>query len=175
MATTLVNDLRTGPDDLVALLLACHDRIRTFAALGVAVAEGCHAEALVRDACARAARYFREAYPLHVADEELSILPRLRDHDPHLDAALTQMADEHARHTPLVAALIAACERLLAQPAEAWDLAAFGPLSEQLVAELGEHLALEEARVFPAVAALPAPVQAEVVAELRARRTGAAR
>src|SRR4051812_25565021 len=84
------------PPDIVDILLECHERIRSFTGLArrLASTHGLSEEE-VRDAAARVTRYFSEALPLHVADEEQSILPRLSGRSPELDAALNGMQREH--------------------------------------------------------------------------------
>jgi hypothetical protein len=48
--------------------------------------------------------------------------------------------------------------------------AALGQATGALRAAFEEHLEAEERAIFPAVRALPAPVQAQILVELRARR-----
>lgn len=64
--------------DLVALLMDCHARIRHFAKLAHRIGVDLEATPANRsEACLAVERYFTEALPLHVQDEEESILPRL--------------------------------------------------------------------------------------------------
>lgn len=157
-----------GDDASLAGLLAdCHERIRRFAAMAATLAASSDAPAAdVADTARAIRRYFAEALPLHKADEEESILPRLRGQDVTLDAALAQMHAEHHEHQPLVDAVIAACDAIAAGTAPA----ALAAPAAALVAATTTHLAAEEATIFPAAAALPADVQATIVTELRARR-----
>lgn len=156
---------------LVELLAECHHRIRTFAALAetLAVQERLPA-AEVREACERAARYFSTALPLHVRDEEDSLAPRLRSAPSPVAAAIADMEREHGEHHSPVAELVAALGALAASPGpqtrRALELRA-GPLRQAFE----RHLVAEERWIFPEVAAWPVGVQAEVLAELRARRT----
>lgn len=158
-----------GGDSLAGLLAACHERIRRFSAMATALAASptAAAPADVADTARAIRRYFAEALPLHLADEEESLLPRLRGHDPALDAALARMHAEHRDHQPLVDAVIAACDAIAAGAAAPATLAA---PAAALAAATESHLAAEEATIAPAVAALPADVQATIVTELRARR-----
>ena len=151
---------RDGGESLIELLSACHDRIRRFAAMAVALAANPGAPDAAETAAA-IRRYFTEALPLHERDEEESLAPRLRGHDGAVDLALGAMLHEHGENRALVAAVLDACAApaTLASPAAA------------LAAHLEAHLAGEEAVIFPAVAALPADVQAAIAGELRARRT----
>src|SRR5687767_1769374 len=108
---------RAGGGDAVDELRACHDRIRSFTALARRLGEtpGVPPGA-VADAAARVRRYFAEALPRHVEDEEHSILPRLRGRSLALDTALAAMHGEHAAQGPREAELIALCDQLIADP-----------------------------------------------------------
>ncbi len=160
-------------EDPVGLLLECHQRIRTFAALASRLAAAADAGPdEVRDAAQRVRRYFAEALPLHAEDEEESILPRLRGRDPALDEALATMAREHREHEAPLARVRAACRTLERDPAALPRVA--GPLAAaaaELAAHFDQHLAREEAVIFPAMRRLlPASDDAAVVREMRARR-----
>lgn len=162
---------RSGePETLLSLLGACHERIRSFIALGVRVAEPGHAPAQRADACARVARYFAVALPLHVRDEEDSLLPRLRGRAPALDAALAALAHEHALHEAYLAALLDGCAEVASHGPTDAALARVAEASARLAPLLEQHLGAEEAEVFPHVQALPEPEQRAILAELRARR-----
>ncbi len=163
-----------GGESLVESLAACHQRIRRFVELAAVIASPDAARRPARElgeAAAAVHRYFAIALPLHVADEDLSLTPRLVGRDPVVDAALARLAVEHADHEPALARLCELTSALAADPARH---AALGPVLAPLAAELRAgfeaHLALEEAVVFPAVAGLPAADQAAIVRELRDRR-----
>lgn len=160
------------PEDLAGLLLDCHARIRHF--LRVAVEVGARqdlSDPAVVDACQRVERYFTQALPLHVADEEESLLPRLNGLDPELDRRLEAMRAEHETHDPLVAGLLAASGATREAPADPAARQALREAAERLTAALEPHLQAEEAVVLPAVRARLSPAaQAEVISELRARR-----
>jgi iron-sulfur cluster repair protein YtfE (RIC family) len=144
---------RTTGNDVVDLLAACHERIRKFSAMACAIANGQGAD--LRQAAGAVRRYFAEAFPLHVADEEeLLELPQ-------------RIHDEHISHAADVDRLVALCTQIEAGapvPAE------LGPLAEKLRTELDEHLAIEERDVFPAIRALPDDVRARMRDAIRARR-----
>ena len=148
--------------DVVAQLLECHGRIRAQLALAARLAAAPGAPDLA-DAAARVRRYFADALPRHVADEDEELIPRLRGRDPALDAALATMHRDHAGHDAAVARLVAACDAL--------DLPAIAAAAAALDALLTPHLALEEATIFPAIRALPAADHAAIAAAMRARRT----
>ncbi|AKU91160.1 hemerythrin domain-containing protein [Vulgatibacter incomptus] len=158
--------------DLVDLLLDCHARIRSFAALARIAgerADATHAE--VVDACERVERYFGIALPLHVADEEESILPRLRGVSPEVDRALADMHAQHAAHQAGLHAMLSASAAVRQDPGDAAKRATLVAAAAPLEREFAEHLALEETVLFPAIRReWSADVQAEVVRELRARR-----
>src|SRR5215475_8091586 len=105
------------PSDVVDLLLECHERIRNF--LGLACKLGKAQEPAmdeIRDAASRVTRYFSEALPLHVADEEQSILPRLSGRSVELDETLQSMHSEHLEHDAQLQTLLATCSTLRASP-----------------------------------------------------------
>ncbi len=153
-----------GEGDVVDSLLDCHRRIRAFLAMAARVGQGGDPADQVAEACAQIGRYFREAMPRHVADEEESILPRLRGRAADIDAALAGMHEQHAAHEEHVAELAAAVAAPEARPRIATAAAA-------LEEALAPHLDLEEAIVFPAIRRLlTAQDLADIAAEMRARR-----
>lgn len=158
-------------ETLVGLLLECHERIRRFSRLSVELSRRADLpEAEVVDACARCERYFGEALPLHVADEEESLLPRLRGEA--VDEALATMHAQHDEHRPVLVELLESLRALRAAPSSAQARTQLGAVAARVADEFEQHLTLEEQVLFPAVAALEAGVQRQVVAELRARRGG---
>ncbi len=162
---------RVPPTTALTWLTECHQRIRTFGELLERVAGDATLTLPQRsEACLQAARYFREALPLHVADEEQSVAPRLRGIDAAADAALDKMIRQHLEHGPLLEEVLALAVRIAAAPEEDSARTALAPLAGRLRAELEQHLALEERTWFPLVAAWPASLQQEVASELRQRR-----
>ena len=143
---------RTTGEDAVDLLAACHERIRKFSAMACAIAK---AQGDVREAAGAVRRYFAEAFPLHVADEEELLELPARIHD------------EHVAHAPLIDRLVALCAGIEAGGPVPPEL---GPLAEQLRKELDEHLSIEERDVFPAIRALPDAERARMREAIRARR-----
>lgn len=152
-------------DDPVAFLSAEH--ARQFALLS-------HLERLARAPGARGARMMAQALlrwlemelPLHIADEERSLHPRLRPHDA--TAALRRLSAEHERDARLVAPVVAGLRQLaagaLAGGGFAGATGTFARLHRQ-------HLAFEEAVVRPLARAVLTPEAArELAAEMAARR-----
>ncbi|BCL77141.1 hypothetical protein JHS3_28770 [Jeongeupia sp. HS-3] len=143
-----------GFDTPIAMLIACHDRVRHYAALLPKLAEhvsthGADAEAA--RAAAAVLRYFDVAAPLHHQDEDDLLFPLLHERG---DEALRGAIDElHAEHDVLGAQWQALRPALIA-------------LTEGRAATLGEdaarcfasdypaHAAREELEVYPCVAVL---------------------
>ena len=97
-----------GDETLVEVLMACHARIRRFTALAITLAAPATASrpaAEIADGADAVRRYLAVALPLHIADEDASITPRLLAHDPALGPALDRMHAEHEAHAPLLTAL----------------------------------------------------------------------
>jgi len=146
--------------DLVGALAACHERIRSACKAACAVAASTEE---AREESEAVRRYFTLALPHHVADEDLSLAPRLAGKDPLLDATLARLAADHRAHEALVARVVEAIDL--------GDRDALRRVAPALEAAFLEHLAEEEAVVFPAIGARLSPdEQAAVRAEMRARR-----
>ena len=143
---------RTVNEDVVDLLLACHERIRSFIAMARRIATS---GGDVREPAGQVKRYFAEAFPLHVADEEELLTIPQRIHD------------DHVKHTPEVERLVAMCAAIEQGAAVPPALA---PLAEKLERELEEHLQIEERDVFPAVRQLPEAERNRIRDAIRARR-----
>lgn len=163
-----------GEEDALDLLVACHARIRSFTQLALALArsEGLTDEAVAESAAA-VGRYFSLALPLHVADEDDSMMPRLlrAPGAVALAAPLAQMAREHVEIEASLAALNPVWEQLAAEPhrldAQRGAFVVL-PAFERLI--LG-HLELEEREIFPVLRAQLGPVEMLALkAEFRARR-----
>lgn len=162
--------------DLVGSLRECHGRIRSFLDLASALVERQNAErAQLVDAAQRVQRYFAEAFPLHVADEEETLLPLLGGRDPEVDRALSQMRDDHGDHAADVARLVAVTEAIAAAPetleARRDEL---GGIVSQLRDDLLPHLDLEESVIFPALESLLTDAERDAARDaIRARRVAA--
>lgn len=164
---------RAHETSLVALLASCHEKIRAFSALAVALASRDDlGDADVIDGCVRCERYFEDALPLHVTDEDESLGPRLREVAPDVVYALEAMSSEHAQHVGAVAALCDALRAMRETGSSPVTRAALYAVASPLERAFAEHLALEERVIFPAISArLSAESQAAIVRELRARRS----
>ena len=162
-------------EDAVSLLLGCHERIRHFTEVGMRLAESAHAPAKDRADAARAVlRYYTIALPLHEADENESVYPRLKQALPPGELALAnqQMVDQHADIDATVADLVPMWERIERDPQ---SQAEFGERlrlrTEHLQSLWNAHLALEEEQIVPAMRKYLAPEQlSQIAQEMRDRR-----
>ena len=164
--------MRRTAADLVGLLLDCHRRIRRFVRLAEEIGRRSDlAPADVVEACRQCERYFREALPRHVEDEEQTLFPRLRGLTRPVDDALELMRAQHEEHEQALALLLDALDRVAREPSDASGRAALAAAASPLARAFEEHLALEERVIFPAVQELlPAEARAAALDELRARR-----
>jgi iron-sulfur cluster repair protein YtfE (RIC family) len=158
--------------DLVDMLLECHARIRMFSDLAVAISERMLAPlAEVSDVCTRVERYFGDALPLHVRDEEESILPRLRGRSSAIDAMLDRMHEQHEIHDRLIERLLDASAAVRVAPGDPAVRAALHTVATPLRAVLEPHLVTEEELIFPAIRDLVSPEEQEaIISELKERR-----
>lgn len=164
-----------APEDAATLLLDCHQRIRTFTAMAVRLPS---ASAAPRDeiaeATARVRRYFTVALPLHAADEDHSLAPRLRAAGPSREVAeaLAEMTHQHGLIEATIAALDPLWAAVIADPGTlATHAGALAEHAAKLEAQWAPHLALEETVIFPALRATLAPEAMVVILdEMRVRR-----
>jgi hemerythrin-like domain-containing protein len=164
---------KTPATDFVGMLLECHGRIRTFSATARRLGEATDVPPeQVREAAHSVRRYFDEALPQHVEDEEETVVPRLRGRDAELDVALERMSREHSAHEPALSALLSLCRRLEATPEQHAELRdELSAVATALEQELGAHLAHEEATIIAAIPRLlSSQEQAVMIEELRHRR-----
>ncbi len=163
---------RATSEDAVELLVECHGRIRKFLGFARALADKPEAPASeVRAVAGQIRRYFSVALPLHIADEEELITPRLATANDAVARALATMHGDHAAHAAEIARLVALCSELEREPARLAQRA--GELhasAVQCTADLEPHLELEERVVFPALRHLPATQRDEIRHGMRARR-----
>lgn len=151
MFQTLVRRLRKD-GALVDVLVDCHDRIRAFVDLAVEVGEsGELGGAELADAAARTQRYFTKALPLHVQDEEASILPRLRGRTSRIDAALARMHEQHGIYDGMVRRVCVHSQALAGNPNDRAAREALATVARPLRLFLHEHLAAEEKVLFPQI------------------------
>lgn len=162
------------PSGIVELLLECHERIRSFVALAKRLGEvEKPTDDEIRDAARSVRRYFAEALPLHVQDEEHSVLPRLRGRDALVDGALDKMQTEHLAHRQLLESIVSTCRALEASPdRHAMLRQALADTASDMEREFGVHLQQEEETILPAIDRwISAEEQENMVVELRQRRS----
>ena len=155
-----------------ALLLECHQRIRDFCSLARRLAAREVPDDVTAEAAHRVHRYFTEALPLHAADEDETLEPRLRGRSRDLDAALDRMSDEHQAHQPLVARVCEFTRVLATAPAELTSIATeLSTATLALERQLLDHIEHEERTIIPAIAEyLPPRTRESIVAQFAARR-----
>lgn len=163
------------PADAVDLLLACHQRIRSFTATALRLPHAHGAPAAeIAEAAVALRRYFTVALPAHAADEDLSLRPRLLEAGApaELRDALTAIAAQHEAIDAVIAELAGDWRRLADAPSRLKELSSvLGDHAARLDALFGPHLALEEQEIFPAARrALSSDAQRQIVDEMRARR-----
>lgn len=163
----------------LGLLSDCHRRIESFLAEMRRVAAQGRGGALSdedRASLAGAVRYFTVAAPRHTADEEESLFPRLRaaggPQAEHALDELRRLEDDHDRADACHAEANALAERWLAAGTlDGPDAQRMVELLDTLHAIYREHIAVEDATVFPAAgAALDAREIESIGREMAARR-----
>jgi hemerythrin-like domain-containing protein len=172
----------TPPDhtfnEPLGLLTDCHRRIERFLTLLMNISAGFKGAALSADAArqfAAALDYFATAAPLHTADEEDSLFPRLRQAaaaEPRIARLVERLGRDHGEVAGRHAAVDVLGRRWLSQ----------GTLEEAAVAELiahleilkamyDEHIGLEDRELFQAAARLlSSSTLSEIAQEMSGRR-----
>jgi hemerythrin-like domain-containing protein len=158
----------------VDLLVGCHQRIRHFSAISRRLAETPDAPVQqVSEAAEAVYRYFHVALPLHEADENVSIDPRLHDAaPPELAQASEEMVRQHRTINALLQQLLPLWDALCREPEK---LPGFAPRLRRLSIDFEQlwdvHLKLEEEVVFPAIDRwLPKSEVDAILREMRERR-----
>lgn len=176
----VITDIKLGTApavecDAVDMLLACHQRIRNFTEIAVRLAEATGAALPeIANAAESVHRYYSIALPLHEADENDSVYPRLRRNltDASERESLQAMVDQHGPIDAVVARLVPRWADVKTNPERLASQAAELRADAARLQELWrEHLALEEEIVFPLVRARLTPDDLNAVhAEMKQRR-----
>lgn len=162
----------------LGLLRDCHRRIERFLYILITIVRETHGHELSeeqRGAMECALRYFREAAPNHVRDEEESLFPRLREkHDAGVDAVSKKMLELEAEHEMVekthneVDALGRRWLEVGRLPAHEADHIA------ELVSKLSQvyhrHIHVEEVEVFPMAGTVLEPSAVESIGREMAQR-----
>ena len=188
---TQINSAAPPPRDETVqdALLGCHMRIRHFTEMACKLAHAHEADAeQIQRAAAEVHRYFTVALPLHEADENMSLHPRLirvlgheKSATDSIETALLRklggpaadaMVEQHESIDQLVERLVPLCMILRSQPAKLDELSQeLHEISAALQEIFTAHLALEEKTVFPAMERfLSVDELAEIRREMRERR-----
>lgn len=168
-----------GFTDPLGLLSDCHRRIESFLEIIERVAsQGSELDEESATALSAALRYFREAAPKHVADEERSLFPRLRSIDSvevhRAMAEVERLEADHARadglHQEADDIGRAWIEERRISP-ERW--ARLRSLAAELRTLYGRHIRVEDELIFPMAQRLLTPeVRLSIGQEMAARRSG---
>ncbi len=169
-----LNSSPTKTEDAVDLLMGCHQRIRHFTAVAVklAHAQGATAEEIVQ-AVSSVYRYYSISLPLHEADEEQTLRPRLDAiGDDKLRHALVAMNDQHQAIDDLLERLLPLLTMVRNNPqtlhATGGEMCSITKALEEM---FRAHLQMEEEVIFPAIReALPENTRAEMLSEMKGRR-----
>ena len=171
---TLPRSPNRPPEDAFQLLTACHVRIRHFSAAAVKLA---HAQAAppeeIRMSAAGVYRYLSVSLPLHEADEEDTLRPRLDAvADDRVRHALIAMHDQHQAIDELIERLLPLLLLVERNPAAIHDAGAEMCSITKALQEIFEaHLKLEEEAIFPAIRLLlREDERTAMLAEMQQRR-----
>ncbi len=172
--TSLTSSQPKPAEDAVDLLIGCHQRIRHFTGVAVKLA---HAHGASTDEIVQAAaglhRYYSVSLPLHEADEDQSLEPRLRAvGGDQIQHALLAMGDQHQAIDELIERLLPLLVLVRNNPHALADVGGeMCSITNALEEILGAHLQMEEEVIFPAIRqALPENARAEILHEMQARR-----
>ena len=161
-------------EDAVDLLIGCHERIRHFTAVAVKLAHAQGASpAEIREAAVSVHRYYSVSLPLHEADEDHTLRPRLGVvADEKLRHSLLAMADRHQAIDGLIERLLPLLILVTSNPSAISEVGAeMCSITKTLDEAFRGHLQMEEEAVFPAIRRLlPESARTEILGEMRARR-----
>lgn len=161
-------------EDAIALLLGCHQRIRHFTGVALRLAESPQASQQERaDAALAVLRYYTIALPLHEADENDSVYPRLHKKLPEgaLAEANENMVSQHQTIDALVATLVPQWQEIVDDPVRQGEFESLLHVTQELQDTWTSHLQMEEEQVVPAMRQYLTSSDLEVIRdEMRARR-----
>jgi hypothetical protein len=157
--------------DVVEVLLEAHVEVLQVISQADSLATG-SATPDARETAERVSDYVEWILPMHCADEDASLAPRLKGRHQVVDDALEQMTRQHFALQAPLARLRLLC-RTVARDVSRLHALRFeiGAAAEDLRARLLTHQALEESLVFPALKRLLYLDELESIhAEMCARR-----
>jgi len=163
--------------DPIGVLEDCHRRIEKFLDVLLALAGQAQGNPFTneqRDAIETALRYFREAAPKHVADEEDSLFPRMRA--AQHSEALSDLDELHSDHLS-----VAENHRAVEELFRRWltdglllspDHARLISLLQSLRDTYARHIKQEETQLFPHAVRILTPNDLKAVGLEMAKRRG---
>lgn len=166
-----------GFDEPMAMLQACHERVRRsldrLTLVAAHAAQG-RVDAAVRAAAADVLRYFDVAAPHHHEDEERHVFPLVLSAcgDASLHDAVHTLRAQHVELRALWAALRGPLEAFANGRDEAFDAPA-RDIAAQFIALYERHAAIEDTAVFPFAAATLGADELERIGVEMATRRGA--
>lgn len=175
----MLNQISAAPkanaeNDAVELLIGCHRRIRHFTSVATKLA---HAQGAtpqeIQDAAETVYRYYSVSLPLHEADEEDSLRPRLdRVPDERVRHALAAMHDQHMAIDDLLERLLPLLRLVGNNPDALADTGGeMCSITKALSEMFAAHLQMEEEVIFPAMESfLTEDDRAALLSEMRGRR-----
>ncbi len=168
------NTPKSSTDELNDLLLGCHQRIRHFTSVAskLAHAHGASPEE-IQAAAESVYRYYAVSLPLHEADEEDSLRPRLSSvADPKVEHALAAMHDQHMAIDDLLERLLPLLRLVSNNPGALSNAGGeMCSITGALTQVFDAHLQIEEEVIFPAIGArLTEQDRTELIREMKDRR-----
>jgi hemerythrin-like domain-containing protein len=160
-------------EDAVDLLTGCHQRIRHFTDVAVKLA---HAQGVTPDEVRHAAeavhRYYSVSLPLHEADEDQTLRPKLEAiADESVKHALLAMSDQHQAIDELLERLLPLLVLVKNDPEMIGEVGGeMCSITKALSEMFGAHLQMEEEVIFPSIRTDSENLQAEILYEMQARR-----
>ncbi len=166
---------RDSDSDPVALLIACHGRIRQNLRLAQRLVDAVSPSVTdVTDAASALVRYFGQALPLHIVDEDETLCMALHARwlPESCVQALAVMREEHRVIEPSIDEALTAWRQLTVEPLRLESMREnLQLLTLRLTALLEAHLDAEERLIFPVLSqVLSAEERKSLAEEMRARR-----
>ena len=172
--TSLSSSQPKPSEDAVDLLVGCHQRIRHFTGVAAKLA---HAQGAAPDEVRQAAgsvhRYYSVSLPLHEADEDQTLQPRLRAvADQQVRHALLVMGEQHQAIDELIERLLPLLVLVRNNPDALAEVGGeMCSITKALEEIFRAHLQMEEEVIFPAIrSALPESARGEILREMQERR-----
>jgi hemerythrin-like domain-containing protein len=174
MLNQISSSRKTASEDAVDLLIGCHQRIRHFTDVAGKLA---HAQGVSPEEASRTAagvhRYFSVSLPLHEADEDRTLQPRLSAvADEKVRRALLAMGDQHQTIDELIERLLPLLVMVRNNPETLHVVGGEMCATTNALDEIFRaHLQMEEEVIFPAIrTVLPASARQEMLLEMQERR-----